>query len=533
MKEHKNKRKLWILGTWNIRSIQGKEIEIIDEFEKNGLAILVITERKKKGKGEMVLKNGYMLIYSGVEKNQRAKAGVACIIHKTLSNRIKTWEAINERLLKIEPGDSRTELRTIISVYGPDENETIDKKDGFWEQLTETTENSRGAMYVCGDFNGRVGKQDHIYKTMLGKHGEETRNNNGIRLLDYCQLNNLIITNSFYQHKNIHKYTRVQQSRNEKSIIDYILVQKERRQEVMDVKIRRGAEIYSDHYLLTAKIKGNTIKRKRKIKSEHISIRTYKLREKDVALTYRNITEQKLQEAYDNIEKTKLNEAWNIFKNITIESAIDVCGIFNRKSQNKQTAWWNDEIKEEVKKKKLQWKIYLNDSTSTQYGKYKHNENRKRRRHIKDANNVVLTNELDIMNRWREYFQGLLGGNTIIAPSMVRKKQLNEDNNEVITMEELEVVIKMLKNGKSPGEVKITSEMIKGLGETGRRCRLEIINKAWIKEEILDEWSTALLIPIHFAEPQSGFRPGRSAQDHIFTIKQILEKEGSKQRRPT
>lgn len=38
----------WKLGAWNIRSIQGKEIELINEFEEANVEIMAISETKKK-----------------------------------------------------------------------------------------------------------------------------------------------------------------------------------------------------------------------------------------------------------------------------------------------------------------------------------------------------------------------------------------------------------------------------------------------------------------------------------------------------
>ena len=44
-------------------------------------------------------------------------------------------------------------------------------------------------------------------------------------------------------------------SRNERSIIDYVLVSKRNRTVVKDVRIRRGAELYSDHCILRSRIR--------------------------------------------------------------------------------------------------------------------------------------------------------------------------------------------------------------------------------------------------------------------------------------
>lgn len=63
----------------------------------------------------------------------------------------------------------------------------------------------------------------------------------------------LLITNTHFKHKEIHTYTRELVSRNEKSLIDYFLVSKSLRNNIKDVKVKRGAEIGSDHFLVTMK----------------------------------------------------------------------------------------------------------------------------------------------------------------------------------------------------------------------------------------------------------------------------------------
>lgn len=116
-------------------------------------------------------------------------------------------------------------------------------KDDFWEQLTNATEEAKGNIYITGDLNGRVGKRDGHYNRAIGNYGEDIRNNNRKRILEFCTLHNIIVSNTFYKYKDIYKYIREVKTRNERSIIDYIL----------DTKVRRGYEIGSDHYLVFPK----------------------------------------------------------------------------------------------------------------------------------------------------------------------------------------------------------------------------------------------------------------------------------------
>ena len=70
----------------------------------------------------------------------------------------------------------------------------------------------------------------------------------------FCSVNELMITNRWYPHKDIHKYTCICPGRQPRSLIDYFLVRRETKTRVHDVKVVRGAEIGSDHHLVLMKL---------------------------------------------------------------------------------------------------------------------------------------------------------------------------------------------------------------------------------------------------------------------------------------
>lgn len=271
------------------------------------------------------------MIYSGVNKDRHAAAGVGCIIRKELSKQIVNWQPISERILRVEMENIYEDKTNIIVVYAPNEDDTTDNKDNFWEELTTTTENYHNNIIVLGDFNSRVGRKDNTTTDVIGKYGEEKRNNNGKRMLQYCTLNNLIITNTFYQHRDIHKYTREIKQRNEKSIIDYILVQRNNRRSARDVRVYRSNEINSDHYLLIAKIKGKTRNRRQEQQertnlTKNESIRTYKLRKTEIVEKYIERINREAEQAEGNMDSKNVEETWQIFKEILLNAARQTCG---------------------------------------------------------------------------------------------------------------------------------------------------------------------------------------------------------------
>lgn len=87
----------------------------------------------------------------------------------------------------------------------------------------------------------------------------------------------MIVANTHFKYKDIHKYTREVASRKERSIIDYFLVSKELRSLIKDIKVKRGPEIGSDHFLVVMKwqSKGKQLKEKVKRTILQEKIRCY------------------------------------------------------------------------------------------------------------------------------------------------------------------------------------------------------------------------------------------------------------------
>ncbi|CAH0555067.1 unnamed protein product [Brassicogethes aeneus] len=268
---------------------------------------------------------------------------------------------------------------TIIVVCGPSEDERTETKDEFWKKLAETIEEVRGRLIIIiiGDLNGRVGKADEESGETIGAHGETIRNNNGKRLIDFCLMNNLIITNTFFQHKEIHKITREVTrevaNRGERSIIDYVIIGKDFRKEVQDTRVRRGAKLFTDHYLVMTKVKIKNCRdaEQKKKQSEKEVIQTYKLRQKECTERYREKIEIEMAKIKENTNINTLEEQWKIFKETIIETARITCGLTKINKGKKQTRWWSEEIKAEIKTKKNKWIKYLSKRNNENYNAYK------------------------------------------------------------------------------------------------------------------------------------------------------------------
>ena len=108
------------------------------------------------------------------------------------------------------------------------------------------------SFLVIGDLNGRTCNKRN--DPIVGPYGEHTLNDNGVRLIELCQQYSFKLQNGWFKHKSIHQFTWTQPTRRLKTIIDYIITRQKSRILVKDVRVLRGPECGSDHYLLISKI---------------------------------------------------------------------------------------------------------------------------------------------------------------------------------------------------------------------------------------------------------------------------------------
>ena len=195
------------------------------------------------------------MLYSGREDNHHFE-GVALILKKGMDKKLVEWKPIKSRLLKARFKGRHNNL-TVIQCYAPI-NESEDKiKDAFYDQLQPEiiSSSNHDILIVMDDLNAKVGNENTGLERVMGKHGCGCMNNNGERLVDICSLNNLVIGGTLFPHLLTHKLTRHSPNGRDKNQKDHILVNGKWRRSLIDVKVRRGADVNSDHHLAIALLK--------------------------------------------------------------------------------------------------------------------------------------------------------------------------------------------------------------------------------------------------------------------------------------
>ena len=134
-------------------------------------------------------------------------------------------------------------------------------------------------LYVLEDLNDWIDVK--VRASITGAFGFPGENDNGRRVVDFCAESELCVGNIYFKHRSLHKYTRVARGQDEmdmKSMIDLMLVKRDMRRYVQDVRVVRGmGRGLSDHHVVLCKFRlvGASIKRRDVIEARRI--RTEKL----------------------------------------------------------------------------------------------------------------------------------------------------------------------------------------------------------------------------------------------------------------
>ena len=104
----------------------------------------------------------------------------------------------------------------------------------------------------------------------MGEHGCGIMSENGEHLLGFCIINNFVVGGTLFPHKDIQKLTWVSPGGRTSTQTDHLLINGKWRKSLQDVRVRRGADVGSDHHLVTVHIelklqKSSTLNRVKKV----------------------------------------------------------------------------------------------------------------------------------------------------------------------------------------------------------------------------------------------------------------------------
>ena len=503
--------------------------------------------------GQGVTKIGsYTILHSGTSSTQ--VHGVALVLSPKAAS---SWEAagsvfipVSERIIRIRV-KTHFGFATIIAIYAPvnPTNTTFDARapsDAFYASLHSALSSapSRDMTIVLGDFNARVGSRSSQWSSVIGPYGPRELNENGEQLLDFCAGHDLIVSNTWFQHKPIHQLTWYRNGDRSKAghLIDLVLVNRKFRSSLLDTRVFRCTHHQSDHELVISTIRFKIQTKRLHCKtSSHIQTQDLP---RDVVMSFQST----LLDAHSTIHHTAspgVESIWTSFKD-TIAAA---CNKLPRAPKRQEDDWVTDEVRNLSKKKKEAWVHLCNNRTPHTIVLYKRlckltrvaadkarsswwsarAEEAEKHAAIAESlgcggslvrelrlagrsapkasasilhavDGTVLTSDESKLRRWAEHFTSVTQCSSQVSevvlealPSIQPPSQNSPiDNEELcspITEEEISTAIFQMKNGKASGLDGISSEVLKLGGKASVR---------WLSSIFTTIWQKQLLVPTLF-----------------------------------
>lgn len=221
-----------------------------------------------KGELRIPMKNSkehVSIIFCGKSNTEVRSSGVALLMSAGARKALMEWHAVSDRILTAR---FRTRARpvTIVQVYAPTEMDEGNTKDDFYSLLAVTVRKIKKGdiRIVMGDLNAKVGTENENREHIMGKFGIGIRNDNGERFVEFCTEEDLVIGGTIFNHKAIHKATWYSPDGITRNQIDHLTISRKWRRSLLDVRVYRSVDVYTDHKLLvgTIQIKLAAIKRK-------------------------------------------------------------------------------------------------------------------------------------------------------------------------------------------------------------------------------------------------------------------------------
>ena len=138
-------------------------------------------------------------------------------------------------------------------------------------------------IVVIGDLNAKVGNNNANREEVIGNHGERQQRREILRILHIA--NGLAVAGTLFPRKEMHKLMWRSPDGKTVNQIDHVTVNGRMRTSTLDTRVMRGADVYSDHYLVRSRIRLKLARVERKEKGrQRFDVR--KLQSEEIRRSY-------------------------------------------------------------------------------------------------------------------------------------------------------------------------------------------------------------------------------------------------------
>ena len=174
---------------------QGKLEVVKQKMARVTVDILGISELKWTRMGDFN-SDGHYIYYCGQESLIRN--GVAIIVNKNVQNAVLGCNLKNDRMISVRFQGKPFNI-TVIQDYAPTSNAEEAEFEWFYEDLQDLLEltHKKNVLFIIGDWNANIGSQE--IPLVTGKFGFGVQNEARQNLIELCQENALVMTNTLFQ----------------------------------------------------------------------------------------------------------------------------------------------------------------------------------------------------------------------------------------------------------------------------------------------------------------------------------------------
>ena len=137
------------------------------------------------------------IISTTMGTNSFRRNGVALIVNFRVQNAVLGCNLKNDRMISVRFQDKPFNI-TVIQVYAPTSNAEEADVEWVYQDLQDLLELTpqKDVLFIIGYWNAKVGSQETPGVT--GKFGLGVQNEAGQRLIEFCQENALVISNTLF-----------------------------------------------------------------------------------------------------------------------------------------------------------------------------------------------------------------------------------------------------------------------------------------------------------------------------------------------